>query len=1350
MVGVGAMAGGIAKPPAPAPPLLRVKSPKDLGLLSEPPPTGEVDLPAPSGSKGHAEPPWMAGVVQGHLGEPSPIEDLPAPSASAPAPAFASKGAVGRALAPDFPGAIHPEPPAPSGHGGRAGGAKPMDDLPAPGRGRGKSRFTPDFPLGSREAEMAEVADLPAPSGRSPAAAAGSLEFEDLPAPSGRSPAAAAGSLELGDLPAPSGRSPAAAAGSLELEDLPAPSGAPGAPSGRRTPFDAWQEADSEEGAGIPAAAIPAAALPAAALPDAAPGGLAGLSLGGSDLELDPPSLAEEGAWQLPAPSRERGADLPAPSQEAEWELPAPSGAELPGPSGRGRALELELDLPAISGAGLPAPARSLELELDLPAPDRGAELPGPSAGLPRISDPGGLDLELDFPVPVETGLRYDAGGRADAGATSDEPAWGSVELEAIASERLPDSEGRRGPPPPLRPAQGALSGAGVAAFEGEELELEDADALPSAPPEGGPLAGADPSLGDLDLGAPLGEGELEFDALPEEAPRVQGAPKRRPRSVAAKRAWWKLPAYTAGILTLLLGVGFALEFTPYGRFGTYFLERFHPSAGDPSATATILEDVDARVALDTFAQTRRAIAELGRARRETGLDRALLSRSLLHEALYQARFGADPYSEGRAEAIRARLAERGFDAPGAELARAADALRLEEHEQTRAHLDRARAEAGDDPFVSIVAGELELAQGEAGEALASFRAAASGGAGARAHWGIARALLAAGEQEGLQEALDATLEASPRHAGGRVEKARLLWTAREEEPAMRLLLEAVGWRPFEDERIRASAAERAAAWAQIGAIHELRGRRSQAREAYGRAIALEAFQPEALLGDGRVLLEERRYADALNRFQMVVDAADPEAQIAGSERSSLMQARLGIARAYLSLERTQEAMTLLQALAAESPDDLQVLLLMSRGHEALEAHEEASAALDRIIELAPNRLDGYVARAELHSRRGEPDAAADILRAAREHVEETAEVRRLMGRAELQRSRFEEAILEFQGALELDPGDMASLFGLGVAGRRAGRFEIAEASFEALASRDEGYPGLALERGFLYEARGDAGRAVEAYSRAHEEAPEDLDLLLRLGTAQVNAGMLEAARESLDRVIEERPESADAELYRGRIELESGRPLEAIRRFERALQLDPTHAEYHLYLAWAALDANELGRAFDEAAAALARDENLARAYWLRGRIRIRGGYVRDALRDLVRAKELDASMVEVYPEMANAYLQMSEPREAIRTLRRAVEEEPDRGEWWTRMAALLIEEGDRSEALAAARRGVELGAALEEAPSWLASAHRILGNALRRSGPREAATHYRRYLELAPESDIDRRDVERVLREL
>ncbi|MBX3251942.1 MAG: zinc-ribbon domain-containing protein [Myxococcales bacterium] len=1266
--------------------------------------TLDVDLPAP---KGAAPAPAAPAAPRRPLA-PDFEADLPALKGAAPAPA--NPAAPRRPLAPDFeadlpaPKGAAPAPAAPTAP------RRPLApdfgaDLPAP-KGAAPAPAAPAAPRRPLAPDFG--ADLPAPKGAAaapaePAATRRPLapDFADLPAPKGASRALP--DLDA-DLPMPKGATPGRPR--APEVDLPAPKRAQGS-----TPFDDMMGGDELD---LPA---PKAALDELDLP--APKSASGFG----DLDLPAPKSAAGGFGEIDLPTPKSAAPKSAAGGFGEIDLPTPKSAggfgeiDLPTPKSAGGFGEIDLPTPksaGFDGLDLPMPKN----ELDLPAPKDGLDLPTPQTA--------GFELDLDLPGP-KGNIDLPAPGAGSAGST-DLPIGKGLSLD------LPTS--KSAPPP----------GADDLAFD-DDLALPPPRAR-GASPDGRSGAGS-AAFGELDLGGEANDG-LEFAGIPEEAPsdlpggmdlpsdavaRPDAKKKKaKPTADATPKKRGKGLLVFMGVVLALAGVGVGLKWTSLGIFGTYYFEQFRSEAGDEATITRTLADVEARAALDTYADVRAALQQLGVARRELFLNRHLLARSAMHEALYQHRFGQDARSAAREVAIAQRLEERGNDAPGIALMFAARALKSGRLGEIPGHLATARSEAPGDPYVSLIAGEHALASGQVEGALEAFRAASE--TGARAGWGVVRALLAAPERDeaAIDAALDAVLQQSPNHTAALVLRAERAFAAGDDESAIGAANLATG---EPEGAARGSGPERAAAWAMLGRVHEARGRRGAARGAYESAIAADAYHVGALLGAGRVLTDERRFRDALVRFEAAEQAAPSDAH------DELAEALIGQIRANLQIDQAPRALEKAQQLVQRRPDDAEAALWHGRALDATDDDDAAKAELERAIELAPQTFDAYLALAQLHFANDDPGAAAATLRRSRDHVEVTAQVRRLLGESELRRGNLAEAERELRGALSLDARDAGALFLLGSTLRRLGRLAEAEQVFGRLADLDAGYPGLSLERGRIFEAMGRADRAAQAYARALEQAPDDLDLVQRLGAAQLAAGMLDEAEPTLRRVLTERPDTAEPEHFVGRLELAKGEVQRALRHLGRAVDLDPQVAEYRMYLAWANLDANALGRAAEEIASAIALDPQMPEAYLVRGLIGNRTGAVRDARADFERALGLRSTLHAARAGLGDALDQLGDRSGAVRAYEAAVAGDPTRGDWWYRLGRVRLDAGRRGEAAQAFARAID--AAGTRTPTWLPEAHRLKAEAHRLGGERAAAvTHYRRYLELAPAGAIDRQDVQ------
>ena len=1069
----------------------------------------------------------------------------------------------------------------------------------------------------------------------------------------------------------------------------------------------------------------------------------------GRSLDFDP--FDDPGVADLPAPKAQpepsgfdpfADLDLPAPFE-------APGGTDLPAPMSR--ASGTEVDLPAPMGAARARGVESMADEIDLPMALSDADLPTPMKAS-AVPAPISLDSELpvpsgqeDLPVVREDFMDLDIEGpeRIHGGGPIEldlpEGADLDLEMELDAPPKAP------GPPPPIGQPFGTPGAAppgqmqvpaGVSR-DSAELELPESDEL-----EFSGLSGE----GDDGVHRMPNPGGVGLDV----AAGLKGKVKRR----SIKRPPWLMKVVAAmGLIAGVVGAGFYLGTTQHGLFGIHLVEPFLPASGDAVLVAQAVEEAELIAAADTYAATRQALARLEGERHGAALNRSLIARSLLHESFYQVRYGQDVESAGTADVLRVHLQRRGDEAPRVHVALAADALRNADTATATSELALASKEDATDVYVDLVAGEIALRAREGQAAVDAFDSAMKKHDSARAQWGLARGYRVLGDGEKAAAAARATQKLSPNHAGARVAVAELLIEEGQIDDAYELLRAPAGLAQVEGATVQAARTDQSSALTLVARIEEHRGRLGAAREMYEKGLEFDTSNAAAALGAARLVLLEGAYQDAYARFQTVLRSEiRPGAEMDVTGKSKVVvDAKLGAAEALLAMDKAGDAEKLLADLATPEPVNADVELWQGKVAEALEHTQEAVRHFRNAITLEPKSFRAYLALAQHYRSTKRPGEAVGVIVEAQQNVEVTAEVRRVLGWAELERNRLDEAIKQFVQALEMEPRDSAAQFGLAVAYRRKDMLDQASAELDKVQELDPKFPGLPLEKGRLAEATGDMNAAATSYREALAESPKDAALKSRLGAVLVLTGQLDEGEKLLLEVIDAQPYSAEAEHYLGRIELERGQTEPARQHFLRAARLQSDSGLYRMYVAWVALEANEMTTALRELDTALKLDPTLGDAYWLRARIRIRAGIVRDALGDLRKAIELNPNRVDAWAAMGECHYQLGQMQEAIVDFEKAVAGDPERGYWWYRLGRLQLDEGRRAQALKSLGNATSLGGKTPGRKAWLADSHRLTGDIYYAQKKRQdAVIQYGRYLELADPDAIDRADVEAKLRKI
>jgi tetratricopeptide (TPR) repeat protein len=202
---------------------------------------------------------------------------------------------------------------------------------------------------------------------------------------------------------------------------------------------------------------------------------------------------------------------------------------------------------------------------------------------------------------------------------------------------------------------------------------------------------------------------------------------------------------------------------------------------------------------------------------------------------------------------------------------------------------------------------------------------------------------------------------------------------------------------------------------------------------------------------------------------------------------------------------------------------------------------------------------------------------------------------------------RVDEAIAQFQKALEIKPNHASAHYYLGIALLQKGRVDEALVQFQKVLENDPDEPMANYNLGNFLLAKGRVDEAIVCFQKSLAVQPGSVLARNNLGTALLLKGQEREALVQFQKALEYDPGNPTAHYNLGLVLCQKGRMDEGIVQFQKALQTRPDFAEAHNNLGNALLQEGLVDEAIAHFQKALeirsdfadARD-NLDNAAWL------------------------------------------------------------------------------------------------------------------------------------------------------
>jgi tetratricopeptide (TPR) repeat protein len=332
-------------------------------------------------------------------------------------------------------------------------------------------------------------------------------------------------------------------------------------------------------------------------------------------------------------------------------------------------------------------------------------------------------------------------------------------------------------------------------------------------------------------------------------------------------------------------------------------------------------------------------------------------------------------------------------------------------------------------------------------------------------------------------------------------------------------------------------------------------------------------------------------------------------------------------------------------------------------------------------------------------------------------------------GSALFQKGRVDEAIAQYQTALQIEPYNAAAHNNLGNALLKKGRVDEAIAHYQTTLQIKPDNAEAWYNLGNALLKKGRVDEAIAPYQAALQIKPDNAEAWYNLGNALIQKGGVDEAIVYFQKALEIKPEYAEAHNNLGSALLQKGDANEAIAHFQIALEIKPDYVEAHIGLGNALFQKGNGDEAIAHFQKALAIKPDNAEACTSLGNALLQKGNVDEAIARFQKALAIKPDDAEARTGLGNALYQKGKMDEAITQYQKALRIKPDNEEAHNNLGSVLLQEGRVDEAIVHYQQALQIN-------TNNAEAHYNLANVLYQRGRvDEAIVHFQKALQIKPD---------------
>jgi len=254
-------------------------------------------------------------------------------------------------------------------------------------------------------------------------------------------------------------------------------------------------------------------------------------------------------------------------------------------------------------------------------------------------------------------------------------------------------------------------------------------------------------------------------------------------------------------------------------------------------------------------------------------------------------------------------------------------------------------------------------------------------------------------------------------------------------------------------------------------------------------------------------------------------------------------------------------------------------------------------------------------------------------------------------------KGRVDEAITQFQKALEIKANNVEAHVNLGTALIEKGKVDEATAHYQEALKINPNSAKAHFNLGSAFQQKDRLDEAITHYREALEIEPDYAEAHNNLGNVLRQTGKVDEAITHFQKALEINPDDQRAHNNLGTALQEEGRMDEAITQYQEALEIRPDFAEAHNNLGNALLQKGNVGEAITQYQNALQINPDYVDALNNLGSALRQKGRVDEAIRHYQEALKIKPDFAGAHYNLGNALLQKGKVGEAIAHFQQAVQ---------------------------------------------------------------------------------------------